>query len=95
MVRIIDFDWAAMDGNACYPPFINMENVDWHPDVDVGKTIKKEHDDFQLNQLYSTTNIDEGGESRRGKKRKSTERDAEETSSTKRKKNNGQQQQSW
>jgi len=42
-LKIIDFDWAGMLGEAKYPPFLNQE-INWHPDVGFGKKIKKEHD---------------------------------------------------
>lgn len=42
---LIDFDWCGPEGTACYPLGVNMHSaIPWHPDVNTGTLIKKEHD---------------------------------------------------
>ncbi|OJT09955.1 hypothetical protein TRAPUB_13565, partial [Trametes pubescens] len=42
---LIDFDWCGPEGTACYPLGVNMHSaIPWHPDVNTGALIKKEHD---------------------------------------------------
>lgn len=51
-VKLVDFDWAGIQGDAHYPSFMNMD-LKWPPNVKVGMCIEKEHDLFMVNQLYN------------------------------------------
>ncbi|EIW56261.1 uncharacterized protein TRAVEDRAFT_49100 [Trametes versicolor FP-101664 SS1] len=49
---LIDFDWCGPEGTACYPLGVNMHSaIPWHPDVNTGALIKKEHDLHLLKAL--------------------------------------------
>ncbi|OJT06307.1 hypothetical protein TRAPUB_2839 [Trametes pubescens] len=49
---LIDFDWCGPEGTACYPLGVNMHSaIPWHPDVNTGTLIKKEHDWHLLKML--------------------------------------------
>jgi serine/threonine protein kinase len=49
-VLLIDFDWCAKAGEGCYPTTINTEEC-WHPYVEGGGVMQKEHDLFMLGLL--------------------------------------------
>ena len=51
-VRILDFDWAGMEGTARYPKELNMEN-EWHHDVRCDGVITKEHDEYEVRRIFS------------------------------------------
>lgn len=51
-VKVIDFDWAGEDGKVFYPPLLS-EDITWHSDVQFMAAIRKEHDQFMLNQILS------------------------------------------
>lgn len=42
-MKIIGFDWCGKDGEAHYPPHINLE-AGWDPDVTGGGLMRKDHD---------------------------------------------------
>ena len=51
--KLLDFDWCGEDGKVFYPPAINLSRdqdgksmINWHPGVQRGAPIKKEHDMF-------------------------------------------------
>ncbi|KAG8901516.1 hypothetical protein FRB99_005262 [Tulasnella sp. 403] len=49
---LVDFDWCGRHSDARYPEAINMSGeIVWHPDVQPCGYMKKEHDDFILEQL--------------------------------------------
>ena len=51
-VRIVDFDWAGLEGTARYPKELNMENK-WHDQVECGGLIAKEHDRYQIEEIIN------------------------------------------
>ena len=50
-VRIIDFEWADVAGEAAYPLFMNHIDVEWPDGARDGQPIKQEHDLWWLNLL--------------------------------------------
>ena len=51
-VYIIDFDWAGKEGEATYPPTLNVTSENnWARGVMPKGQIKKEHDEYQITQL--------------------------------------------
>lgn len=50
-VRLVDFDWAGKQGDCKYPPFLNREDICWHPDVRVNALVMSNHDEFMLNGI--------------------------------------------
>ena len=50
-VFIIDFDWAGNEGDATYPPTLNVSENDWAGGVMPEGQIKKEHDQYQITQF--------------------------------------------
>jgi serine/threonine protein kinase len=48
--KIVDFDWCGEHGVGTYPYELNRE-ISWHPDVEGGSVMYKEHDDFMLERL--------------------------------------------
>ena len=51
-VYIIDFDWAGKEGEATYPPALNVtSDNDWAQGVVPKGQIKKEHDEYQIAQF--------------------------------------------
>lgn len=55
-VKLLDFDWCGEEGKALYPPTINLNrggelDINWHPQVNRGTLIKKEHDLYMLDVL--------------------------------------------
>ena len=49
--KLLDFDWCGEEGQALYPAGINLSRdsnnkptINWHPEVERGTPIKKEHD---------------------------------------------------
>ena len=56
--KLLDFDWCGEDGKVLYPPAINLSEdeggkpiIDWHPAVQCGTPIKKEHDTYMYHRL--------------------------------------------
>ena len=56
--KLLDFDWCGEDGKVLYPPAINLSEdeggkpiIDWHPAVQRGTPIKKEHDTYMYHRL--------------------------------------------
>jgi serine/threonine protein kinase len=54
-VMLIDFDWCGVHGEDSYPVTLNddKESIDWHPDVERGGRMLKEHDIYMLNGMKS------------------------------------------
>lgn len=50
-VYVIDFDWAGNEGEATYPPTLNVSENDWAQGVMPEGQIKKEHDQYQIRQF--------------------------------------------
>ena len=51
-VYIIDFDWAGKEGEATYPPTLNVTSENnWAPGVMPTGHIKKEHDEYHITQF--------------------------------------------
>jgi serine/threonine protein kinase len=52
--KLVDFDWCGKDGEAKYPVNLNdLGDISWHPDVQRGSTMRKEHDLFMLRTLHN------------------------------------------
>ncbi|KAF8636235.1 hypothetical protein AX17_003720 [Amanita inopinata Kibby_2008] len=49
-VKLIDFDWAGVDGQAQYPPMISCK-IDWPTDVGPLSVMYKSHDNVMLGWL--------------------------------------------
>ncbi|KAH8983286.1 hypothetical protein EDB92DRAFT_1803926 [Lactarius akahatsu] len=52
-VRLIDFDWCGVHGEDTYPASLNdnrdeANGINWHPGVERGGEMMKEHDSFML-----------------------------------------------
>ena len=50
-VRIIDFEWVGVAGEAAYPLFMNHIDVEWPDGARDRQLIKQEHDLWWLNLL--------------------------------------------
>ena len=51
-VKFIDFDWSGCIGDARYPTSMNPQ-INWHPDVGLGKPIETEHDFYLVDEAFS------------------------------------------
>ena len=49
-IFVIDFDWAGKHGVARYPVAVNREE-NWAEGVEVGRVMKKEHDEYCIRRL--------------------------------------------
>lgn len=47
---VVDFDWAGEHGVSTYPIAVNPGET-WHEDVEAGKTMMLEHDEFMVKRL--------------------------------------------
>ncbi|KAH9000157.1 hypothetical protein EDB92DRAFT_470325 [Lactarius akahatsu] len=60
-VRLIDFDWCGEHGKDTYPGSLNVDrdtnSIDWHPGVERGGTMVKEHDNFMLHNMKPRSDI--------------------------------------
>ena len=56
-VFLIDFDWAGHEGQAQYPPNINLTSVERAEGVEDGKLIQQAHDWFMVEQLFGALEI--------------------------------------
>ena len=50
-IKVIDFDWAGVEGQTKYPYFMNHVNIEWPVSVTDGAAIKMTHDQYWLNNL--------------------------------------------
>lgn len=51
---LIDFDWCAIEKEGKYPPSLHdSKDMGWHPDVERGGIMRKEHDLFMLKTLVT------------------------------------------
>ena len=55
-IRILDIDWAGKEGDVRYPQELNT-SCNWHPGVESGGLISKEHDLYQIDTLSSDTTV--------------------------------------
>ncbi|KAH8986809.1 hypothetical protein EDB86DRAFT_2809337 [Lactarius hatsudake] len=60
-VRLIDFDWCGVHGEDTYPVSLNdardaANGIDWHPGVERGGEMRKEHDSFMLKRMTPRLN---------------------------------------
>ena len=51
-VKLIDFNWAGVEGQAKYPSVISSD-IKWAAGVEALGVIKKDHDMEMLNRLFS------------------------------------------
>jgi len=49
-VVLVDFDWAGIDGNDVYPPFMNPD-INWPEGASTGKPLHHEHDLYWWNGI--------------------------------------------
>ena len=50
-IKLVDFDWAGIHGQAKYPAQLNMETIQWPQGVGPQMVMLKEHDDKMLDQF--------------------------------------------
>ena len=50
-VYVIDFHWDRKSNEACYPLFMNHENISWTPLAADGLPLQEEHDFHWIQQL--------------------------------------------
>ena len=50
-IKVIDFDWAGVEGQTKYPYFMNHVNIEWPVSATDGAAIKMTHDQYWLNNL--------------------------------------------
>ena len=52
-VKLLDFDWAGKEGEACYPGNVNHEGVSRPHGAKDGLIIEREHDLFMIKELFT------------------------------------------
>jgi serine/threonine protein kinase len=50
-IKLVDFDWAGIHGQAKYPAQMNMENIRWPQGVGPREIMLKKHDIDMLNEF--------------------------------------------
>ena len=56
-IKVLDFDWAGVEGDVYYPVNLNTYDIQWPQGVDVGKEIRSQHDRTMIyTQLGLSTN---------------------------------------
>lgn len=51
-VKVIDFEWAGVEGEAFYPFFLNHVNLEWPEGASDGQKILRKHDKYWVSKLF-------------------------------------------
>ncbi len=55
VVWLVDFDFAGRDGEATYPPDLNL-TINWHGEVKAFCKVRKEHDLYMIDRVRTSSN---------------------------------------
>jgi len=82
-VWIIDFDWCGTADEACYPYFINHNDLKWPNGVSEGQVMKMYHDEEMVGMMFSSflKETIEGSRGRRRRRRRRRSRGRNENAS--------------
>ncbi|PKK59266.1 hypothetical protein RhiirC2_646780, partial [Rhizophagus irregularis] len=54
-VKLVDFEWSGLNGEACYSHFMNHIGIHWPDGAEDGKKVTMGHDNTMLEQTFRKT----------------------------------------